>query len=75
LYIDKSHRGNAYGKLLLEKAKSDSFKAGFDHVYLCTDHVGYYEKYGFKHMGEGYHPWGEKSLIYKTNLMSKNNMN
>lgn len=64
LYIEESHRGHAYGALLLEKAKKDSQKGGFRHVYLCTDHIGYYEKYGFEYIGTGYHPWGESSRIY-----------
>ena len=65
LFIDEEYRGNAYGALLLEKAKTDAGAAGFDNVYLCTDHVGYYERYGFNYIGEGYHPWGDTSRIYE----------
>lgn len=68
LYIEKEYRGNAYGSLLLDKAKEDAKKGGFSNLYLCTDHVGYYEKYGFTYVGTGYHPWGESSRIYVTNL-------
>lgn len=64
LYIEKEYRGNAYGALLLEKAKEDSKLGYFDNLYLCTDHVGYYEKYGFSKIGTGYHPWGESSHIF-----------
>lgn len=68
VYIEEKHRGNAFGKILLEKAKEDAAKAGFENVYLCTDHIGYYEHYGFEHIGTGYHPWGETSRIYKANI-------
>ncbi len=68
LYIDERQRGNAYGSLLLEKAKADAKKGGFSHLYLCTGHVGYYEKYGFSYVGQGYHPWGEDSRIYESVL-------
>lgn len=68
LYVDKDHRGKAAGALLMEKAKDDARKAGFSHVYLCTDHVGYYEKYGFRYIGQGYHPWNEHSRIYEIEL-------
>lgn len=43
-------RGHGYGALLLERAKRDAANAGFSHVYLCTDHIGYYERYGFTHI-------------------------
>lgn len=68
VYIDEKHRGNAYSTLLLDKAKYDAKKAGFSYIYLSTSHVGYYEKYDFKYIGQGYHPWGEESRIYEFQL-------
>ena len=68
LFIDENHRGNEYGSLLIDKAKRDAKKGGFSHVYLCTDHIGYYEKYGFTYVGQGYHPWEEESRIYGIEL-------
>ena len=65
LYIEEAYRGNAYAGLLMEKAKEDTRKAGFSHLYLSTEHVGYYEKYGFLYIGQGYHPWGKNSRIYE----------
>ena len=65
LYIEPDARGRALGRLLIERAKADARAAGFEHVYLCTDHAGYYEKYGFSYVGQGYHPWGEESRIYE----------
>ena len=68
LYVEEEHRGKAYGALLIEKAKQDARAGGFHHVYLCTDHIGYYEKYGFSYLGQGYHPSGEASRIYELAL-------
>lgn len=68
LFIEKEYRGRAYGALLLEKAKEDTKQGGFSNLYLCTDHVGYYEKYGFLKIGTGYHPWGESSSIFQIKL-------
>ena len=65
IYIEEKYRGNEYGSLLIAKAKEDTKKAGFDNMYLCTDHIGFYEKYGFNYIGQGYHPWGEESRIYQ----------
>ncbi len=65
LYIEKDHRGHGYGTWLIDKAKEDTKSIGFDTLYLSTSHVGYYEKYGFKYLGHGFHPWGESSRIYE----------
>jgi len=65
LYIDEIHRGNGYAALFFEKAKQDTKTGGFKYLNLCTDHIGYYEKYGFRYIGQGYHPWEEESRIYQ----------
>ena len=56
LYIDETYRGHHYGNLLLTRAQMDAKHAGFDAVYLCTDHQGYYEQYDYEYIGLGYHP-------------------
>jgi GNAT superfamily N-acetyltransferase len=68
IFIEEKQRGNSYGSLLIEKAKVDAKKAGFEYLYLSTEHVGYYEKYGFEYVGQGYHPWGGESRIYELKL-------
>jgi GNAT superfamily N-acetyltransferase len=65
LFIEEEHRGNHYGRLLIEKAQQDALSAGFRYLNLSTDHVGYYERYNFTYIGQGYHPWGEESRIYQ----------
>ncbi|MEQ2529476.1 GNAT family N-acetyltransferase [Robertmurraya yapensis] len=66
VYVDERYRGKSLGKELLLRAKADAKKAGFNKVFLCTDHIGYYEKYGFTYIGDGYHPWGSSSRIYES---------
>ncbi|MGI6239715.1 MAG: GNAT family N-acetyltransferase [Christensenellales bacterium] len=65
LYVEPEMRGRGYGGALIEKARTDARAAGFPHLYLCTDHIGYYERYNFTYIGQGYHPWGEESRIYR----------
>ena len=65
VFIEEEHRGNNYASLLIDKAKADTKEAGFKHLYLSTDHIGYYEKFGFEYIGQGYHPWDEESRIYQ----------
>ncbi|HAM62246.1 MAG: GNAT family N-acetyltransferase [Firmicutes bacterium GWF2_51_9] len=68
MYIEQDRRGNNFGELLIKKAVEDAKNAGFNEVYLCTDHVGYYEHFGFGFVGIGYHPWGESSRIYSLKI-------
>ncbi len=68
LYIEEDCRGKALGSLLIERCKEYTRAAGYPKLYLCTDHVGYYEHYGFTHIGTGYHPWGETSGIFEATL-------
>ena len=64
LYIEKEKRGQALGSLLLEHAAGQAAAAGFDTLYLTTDHDGYYEKYGWKRIGDGYERDGASARIY-----------
>lgn len=68
LYIEKSYRGRNLGKWLIDKAMQDASYYGFKYLNLCTDHVGYYEKFGFRYIGNCRHPWGETTRIYQIKL-------
>ncbi len=68
LYIDERYRGHSYGSLLIERIKKDTKENGYSSLYLCTDHLGYYEHYGFEYIAQGYHPWGGSSRIYQAKL-------
>lgn len=68
LFIDEQYRGNNYAALLIERAKKETKASGFKHLNLCTDFTGYYEKYGFSYIGQGYHPWEAQSRIYQVEV-------
>ena len=68
LFIEPAYRGKNLGALLIDHLKKETKKFGFEQLYLCTDHVGYYEKFDFQYIGQGYHPWGEESRIYEVKL-------
>lgn len=71
LFVEEKARGNAIGARLLENARIDAGRLGFDKVYLCTDHTSYYEKYGWKYIAIGNHPWGDTSRIYEAPTIKK----
>ncbi len=65
LYIEEEQRGHEYATILMERIQKDTKSFGFEKLYLCTEHIDYYEKYGYSYIGNGLHPWGESSRIYE----------
>lgn len=47
--IDKQYRGKGYGKILLDYINK-TIEENFSTIYLTTEHIGFYEKAGFKLM-------------------------
>ncbi len=47
VFTEPDHRGRGVAGRLLERAVSDLRAAGIAPVYLVTDHVGFYERYGW----------------------------
>jgi len=64
LYVEPSERGKNFGAELLKHGGKESAKLGFMNVYLNTDHVGYYEKYGWVYIGDFPHQSGEDARVY-----------
>ena len=48
VYTEKAHRGNGIAGNLLNKAVADLQSKGIAPVYLVTDHIGFYERYGWE---------------------------
>lgn len=48
LYTFSLYRGNHYAKYLLDKALALAIKDKKEYVYISTNHIGLYEKYGFE---------------------------
>ena len=51
LYVEESERCKGFGGTLLEHGRTEAARLGFSKVYLCTDHVGFYERYGWHFFG------------------------
>lgn len=65
LYIEEFERGKAAGSKLLARGRQEAEKLGFSKIYLCTDHVGYYEKCGWSFFGLEESEWGGKTRVYE----------
>lgn len=59
------YRGNRYGKVLIDYVCQIARNKGYKKVYLATDHIGLYEKYGFEYWENRIDIYGEDSRVYK----------
>ena len=69
LYIEPAERGLQRGAKMLAHGCREAAKLGFDKVYLNTSHVGYYEKYGWRYMGDFAHQDGEDTRVYESDTL------
>ena len=74
VYIEESEHGKALGSRLLEHGRKEAARLGFPIVYLCTGHVGFYEKYGWQYIGQGYDVSGDETRMYKAKSISQDEM-
>lgn len=66
-----AYRGNRYGKILIDHACDCARLKGYETIYIATDHVGLYEKYGFTYIKNAIDIYGEDSRIYRKTLKCK----
>jgi len=64
LYVEEAERGRALGSRMLEHGRREAEALGFSKLYLCTNHVNLYERYGWQHIAHGYGP-GYSAKIYE----------
>lgn len=64
LFTFPEYRGQGNAGKLLTYGADLAAKQGHKRVYLATDHVGFYERYGFVYMENRIDVWGEDSRIY-----------
>ena len=69
LHIKPSERGRQCGAKLLGHGRREAAKLGFDKVFLNTDHVGYYEKYDWRYIGDFAHQSGEDTRVYEADVI------
>lgn len=62
------YRGRRYGKRLVDHICAAARNDGYRFIYVATDHVGLYEKYGFEYLKNYKDIWGEDSRVYKRKL-------
>ena len=64
IFVGEPYRGQSVSKALCFSALEYAKSLGFDKVYLISDHIGLYEKYGFVAIVHKREPWGTMQTIY-----------
>ena len=59
-----AYRGQRCAGKLIDHAVAQAGQHGAKQVYICTDHVGLYEKYGFIYLENRISIYGEDSRVY-----------
>ena len=69
VYTYPKHRGRHLFGLLLDEALRLTKAQGFDKLYISTDHIGLYEKYGCEFLTEMTDVRGDMSRVYFKEVM------
>lgn len=60
------YRGHRYAGILLEHAEKMAASRGHQRLYIATDHVGLYEKYGYTYQENRIDYWGsDQRVLFK----------
>lgn len=68
VFVGEEYRGRRLSEKLIRYAMAYLKSVGFDRVYLVSDHVNLYEKYGFHVIDRKMVPWGAQEKIYMQKL-------
>ena len=62
VFVDERHRGHRLSERLIQAASDYAASLGHSRVFLVSDHVGLYEKYGFMKADERPAPWDAATM-------------
>ena len=68
VYTDESYRGKRNSEKLIKYALKKAKEKGFSKVFLASDHIGLYEKYGFEYMNIRKDIYNEECRVYVYHL-------
>lgn len=63
VYVDPTFRGKGISKELVEIAEQELIAEGFQGVYIVTQHVGLYEKWGYSQIDEAEDKFGRSMRV------------
>lgn len=64
------YRGHRYVGQLIKRCEDTALEHSVNNIYICTDHIGLYEKYGYSYLENRVDIYGDDSRIYVKKIMS-----
>ncbi len=64
VFTAPAYRGHRYAGVLIHEAETCAAAMGYGNLYICTDHVGLYEKYGYTYLENRIDYWGDDVRIF-----------
>lgn len=68
VYTYPEHRGNRFSEKLIQHACGLAKQDGYEKVYLSSNEIGLYEKYGFVFLKRLHTVWGEETQVFMKEL-------
>lgn len=62
VFVGEQYRGNRFSEKLIQFTLEYVKEIGFEKVYLVSDHINLYEKYGFIKVDEKPAPWNPNTV-------------
>lgn len=72
VYTFPEYRGHRHVGKLIRRCEEIAAEKGIPKIFVCTDHVGLYEKYGFSYIESRADIYGGNSRIYRKNISEEN---
>jgi len=69
LFVREKYRGKHLCPVLIENACQHVKNMGYNNLYLATEHIGLYEKFGFEEIGLGMYLWDAPTKFYRKSLI------
>lgn len=64
LFVTEEYRGRRISETLIDFANQYAKELGFDRTYIPTEHVGLYEKYGYRYLRDIVNYGGDTDRLY-----------
>lgn len=68
LFVREKYRGKHFSPELIKNACQHVKEMGYNSLYLATEHIGLYEKFGFAEIGLGIYLWGMPTKFYRKDV-------